>query len=65
MDDSSRNVQNANAHFILRTKAGYSQFSGATIGAMEETSIGKEGQHTYFASLEYTLVLVSVAVPSM
>ena len=39
------------------------QYSG---GAMEERSRqGRKGEHTVLAVLEYTLVLVSVAVPAM
>ena len=50
----------------MRARTAAGQFQDQFKGAMEERSRqGRKGEHTELAVLEYTLVLVSVAVPTM
>ena len=50
----------------MRARTAAGQFQDQFKGAMEERSRqGRKGEHTELAVLEYTLVLVSVAVPAM
>ena len=51
---------------VTSTRTAVGQFKGYFSGAMEERSRqGRKGEHTEPAVLEYTLVLVSFAVPQM